>query len=68
MIEKMKERESLFNEYVNELKKTNKLRNEEHKQAERTKTEKVMKMQCFVHASSDGCGYGRGLFTNSGCG
>uniref|UniRef100_A0A1X7VJW6 Transcription elongation regulator 1 n=3 Tax=Amphimedon queenslandica TaxID=400682 RepID=A0A1X7VJW6_AMPQE len=40
VIEKMKERESLFNEHLNELKKANKQRNEEQKQTQKTKEEK----------------------------
>lgn len=39
----MKERETLFNEYVTELKRANRHRAEEQKQSQKTKAEKVMK-------------------------
>lgn len=41
IIEKMKERESLFNEYVNEMKKLAKERDEQQKMAIKNKAEKV---------------------------
>jgi len=40
-IEKMRDREQLFSEYLLELKKANKMRDEHHKQAAKSKAEKV---------------------------
>lgn len=48
----MKERETLFNEYVTELKKANRHRAEEQKQSQKTKAEKVMEcnwVEAFVY-------------------
>ena len=45
IIEKMKERETLFNEYINELKKQAKLHEEERKKAQKDKAEKVNETQ-----------------------
>ena len=40
-IEKMRDREQLFSEYLSELKKANKMKDEHHKQAAKSKAEKV---------------------------
>ena len=47
IIEKMKERETLFNEYINELKKQAKLHEEERKKAQKDKAEKVNETQKY---------------------
>ena len=44
LVDKMKERESLFQERISELKKINKQREEEQRQSQRSRSEKVSKL------------------------